>query len=82
MRTEERVPNDGWRSSSIGRVYEHHGYVRSLKRGSRRFELTSIAQAMAMVFLRWDEPIWGKLKIRELWRTIEGGSRCCGFVMT
>jgi hypothetical protein len=47
MRIEERVPDDGWRFSSIGQVYEHHGYVRSLKRGSRRFELTSIAQAAA-----------------------------------
>jgi hypothetical protein len=56
--------------------------MRILKRGSSRFELTSIAQATERVFLRWDEPIWGKLEIREPWRTIEGGSGCYGFVMT
>jgi hypothetical protein len=38
--------------------------------------------ATTRMFLRWDEPIWGKLEIRELWRMIEGGSGCFGFMMT
>jgi hypothetical protein len=77
-----RVPSDWWAPSSIRWFGKHHGVMRILKRGSSRFELTSIAQATERVFLRWDEPIWGKLEIREPWRTIEGGSGCYGFVMT
>jgi hypothetical protein len=54
-------------------VGEHRRHMRILKRGSRRHGLTWIALAAVRCSLRWRKPIWGELKIRELWWTIEGG---------
>jgi hypothetical protein len=61
MRTVERVPGDGWRSSSIWWVDEHHGFMRVLKQESREDELTGIALAVVRSFSRW----W-KTKLGEL----------------
>jgi hypothetical protein len=67
MRTDAHVPGDWWRSSSIGWVDEHHGFMRVLKQESIEDKLTCITLAMARVFLRWRKPNWEKYEIGDLW---------------
>ena len=70
---DEDVPGDGWWSSCIERVEGFAGCLWMLEQETEGRELTGIELAAASCSSRRRKLIWGEFKIRELWRTIEGG---------
>jgi hypothetical protein len=53
LQTDECVPGDLRLPSAMEWVDGHHGYMRALKRGSSRYELTWFTLVAVSSVLRW-----------------------------